>query len=112
MRLLRADEEFQGFRRVTVEAHRRHPLRILAYCILSNHWQFVLLPRAGGQVTDYFRWMAHAHGMRWRRKQLAATSFRLSSSFRLRAAIGSDSDLRLWDVAEVLATHTVQAADR
>jgi hypothetical protein len=76
MRLLRTDEDFQGFRLVIVEAHRRHPLRILAYCILSNRWHFVLLPRADGQVTDYFRWLAHTHGMRWRRKQLAAYPFR------------------------------------
>jgi putative transposase len=47
-----------------VEAHRRHHLRTLAYCILSNHWHFVVWPIADGQVTDYFRWLAHTHAMR------------------------------------------------
>ena len=46
------------------EAYRRHPLRILAYCVLSNHWHFVVWPKADGQVTDYFRWLAHTHAMR------------------------------------------------
>lgn len=46
--------------------HARHPLRILAYCVLSNHWHFLVWPRADGEVTDYFRWRAHTHAMRWR----------------------------------------------
>jgi hypothetical protein len=36
MRLFRADEDFDTFGRVMVEAHHRHLLRVLAYCILSN----------------------------------------------------------------------------
>src|SRR3954465_6567689 len=66
MRLFRTDDDFEAFRRVMVEAHRRHPLRILAYCVLSNHWHFVVWPKTDGQVTDYFRWLAHTHAMRWR----------------------------------------------
>ena len=66
MRLFRSDEDFEAFRRVMVEAYRRHPLRILAYCVLSNHWHFVVWPKTDGQVTDYFRWLTHTHAMRWR----------------------------------------------
>ena len=66
MRLFRGDEDFEAFRRVMVQAHRRHPLRILAYCILSNHWHFVVWPKADGRVTDDFRWLAQTHAMRWR----------------------------------------------
>ncbi len=60
------DEDFQAFQRVMVEAHSRHPIRILAFCVLSNHWHFVVWPQADGEVTDYFRWLAHTHAMRWR----------------------------------------------
>jgi putative transposase len=66
MRPFRGGEDFEAFLRVMVQAHRRHPLRILAYCILSNHWHFVVRPKADGQVTDYFRWLAHTHAMRRR----------------------------------------------
>ena len=65
-RLFRRDEDFDAFRRVMVEAHHRHPLRILSYCILPKSWHFVVWPKADGQVTDYFRWLAHTHAMRWR----------------------------------------------
>ena len=60
------DADFEAFQRVMVEAHRRHPIRILTYCVLSNHWHFVVWPEADGQVTDFFRWLAHTHAMRWR----------------------------------------------
>jgi putative transposase len=66
MHLFAKDADFEAFQAVMIEAHRRHPIRILSYCILSNHWHFVVWPEADGQVTDYFRWLAHTHAMRWR----------------------------------------------
>lgn len=47
------------------EAHRRHRLRIVAWCLMRNHWHFVVWPREEGKVTTYFRWLAHTHAMRW-----------------------------------------------
>jgi putative transposase len=63
--LFAEDADFEAFQRVLVEAHQKHPIRILAYCVLSDHWHFVVWPQADGQVTDFFRWLAHTHGMRW-----------------------------------------------
>ena len=33
---------------------------------MSNHWHFAVWPDADGQVTAFFRWLAHTHAMRWR----------------------------------------------
>src|SRR5208337_4710219 len=60
------DADFEAFQRVMIEAHQRHPIRILSYCVLSNHWHFAVWPEADGQVTAFFRWLAHTHAMRWR----------------------------------------------
>ena len=49
---------FEAFERVMVEAHQREPIRILAYCMLSNHWHFVVWPERDGQLSDFFRWLA------------------------------------------------------
>lgn len=65
-RLFDRDEDFEAFQRAMVEVHSRHPIRILAYCLLSNHWHFVVWPQADDEVTNYFRWLAHTHAMRWR----------------------------------------------
>jgi putative transposase len=64
MHLFRQAADFEAFERVMIEAHRRRPIRILSYCILSNHWHFVVWPETDGQVTAFFRWLAHTHAMR------------------------------------------------
>ena len=48
-----------------IEAHGLHPLRILAWCAMRTHWHFVVWPQEEGEVTAYFRWLAHTHAMRW-----------------------------------------------
>ena len=49
--------DFEAFERVLIEAHKKHPMRILAYCIMPNHWHFVLWPRADGEWTAFVRWL-------------------------------------------------------
>jgi putative transposase len=66
MHLFGKDADIEAFQRVMMEAHRRHPIRILSYCVLSNHGHFVVWPEANGEVTAFFRWLAHTHAMRWR----------------------------------------------
>jgi putative transposase len=66
MHLFRKDADFEAFERVMIEAHERHPIRILSYCVMSNHWHFAIWPKKDGELTDYFRWLAHTHAMRWR----------------------------------------------
>ena len=66
MHMFRKDADFEAFERVMVEAHQRQPIRILSYCVLSNHWHFVVWPEEDGQLTDFFRRLAHTHAMRWR----------------------------------------------
>jgi putative transposase len=42
MHLFGKDADFEAFERVQIEAHQRHPIRVLSYCVLSNHWHFVV----------------------------------------------------------------------
>jgi putative transposase len=66
-RLFGNDSDFEAFERVMIEAHQRHPIRILSYAFLANHWHFVVWPQRDGQLTEFFRWLAHTHAMRWNR---------------------------------------------
>jgi putative transposase len=64
--LFRKDADYAAFERVMLLAHQRVPLRILDWCIMRNHWHFVVWPRTPTQVTEFFRFLAHTHAMRWR----------------------------------------------
>jgi putative transposase len=66
MHLFRKDADFEAFQRAMIEAHERHPIRILSYCVMSNHWHFAVWPEKDGELTDIFRRLAHAHVMRRR----------------------------------------------
>src|SRR5438067_1726188 len=66
MKMFRRDADFDAFERIIREAHERHPLRLLDYCIMPTHWHFVAWPEKEGELTDFFRWLAHTHAMRWR----------------------------------------------
>ena len=66
MKIFNSDGDFQAFQRIVKEAQERVPMRILSYCIMSNHWHFVVWPREDGELADFFRWMTLTHVMRWR----------------------------------------------
>src|SRR5947199_5993891 len=56
MHLFAKEADFDAFRRVLAKARRRHPIGILASCLPSNPWHFLVGPEADGQVTASFRW--------------------------------------------------------
>jgi REP-associated tyrosine transposase len=57
--------DFDAFERVLLEAHLRHPIRVLGYCLMPNHWHFVLWPARAGAMTAFLRWLTHTHTQRW-----------------------------------------------
>ena len=63
--LFRTHADYAAFEQVLQQAHARHPTRILAWCLMRNHWHFVLWPRQDGELTAFVRWLAHTHAMRW-----------------------------------------------
>jgi putative transposase len=63
--LFQKEADYRAFEEVLHEAHERVPLEILAYCVMPNHWHFVLRPVRDRQLTDFLRWLAHTHTMRW-----------------------------------------------
>jgi REP element-mobilizing transposase RayT len=42
------DQDFLAFERVVEEALRTCAMRLCAYCLMSNHWHFVVWPEHDG----------------------------------------------------------------
>lgn len=63
--LFQKEADYEAFERVLEEAHAKFPIQILAYCVMPNHWHFVLRPVEDGQLTAFLRCVAHTHTMRW-----------------------------------------------
>ena len=60
------DADFEAFQRVMIECTSGTRSASCPDCVLSNDWHFAVWPDADGQVTAFFRWLAHTHAMRWR----------------------------------------------
>jgi putative transposase len=57
--------DYAAFVRVLAEALDECPMRILAFVLMPNHWHFVLWPERDRDLTNFCRWLAHTHSMRW-----------------------------------------------
>jgi len=57
--------DYEAFLRVLAEALAQQPMRILAFILMPNHWHFVLWPEGDRDLSDFCRWLAHTHSMRW-----------------------------------------------
>jgi putative transposase len=57
--------DYEAFEQVLAEALQKHPTRVLGYCLMPNHWHFVLWPEADGELTAFLPWLTHTHTQRW-----------------------------------------------
>ena len=44
--------DYAAFERVLAEAQQRVPMRLLAYCLMPNHWHLVLWPFGDGDLSE------------------------------------------------------------
>jgi putative transposase len=59
------DKDYLAFENVIEEAKIKAEIRILAYCIMPNHWHFVLYPEKDSQLQVFFHWLTLTHTQRW-----------------------------------------------
>ncbi|MGB3127679.1 MAG: transposase, partial [Pseudomonas sp.] len=45
---------------------RIRPMRVCAYCLLSNHWHFVLWPENDGDLPTFMQQLTNTHVKRWK----------------------------------------------
>ena len=57
--------DYAAFERVLAEAKQQVPMRILAYCLLPNHWHLLLWPQHGPDLSDFVGWLTLTHVQRW-----------------------------------------------
>src|SRR5690242_215643 len=57
--------EYAAFERALREAHARVPVRLLAYCLMPDHWHLVIWPRKDRELSEFMRWLTVTHTRRW-----------------------------------------------
>lgn len=59
------DGDYAAFERVLSEAQKRIAMRLLAYCVMPNHWHLVLWPHRDGDLSRFISWLTLTHTQRW-----------------------------------------------
>src|SRR5688500_8075499 len=65
-RLFRNDGDYLAFVAAMTEAFRRVPIRILAWCVMPNHFHLVLWPRDDRELSAFMQRLTQTHAVRWR----------------------------------------------
>jgi putative transposase len=63
--LFTKDGDYAAFERVLQEARQQDPLRVLAYCVMPNHWHLILWPQQDGDLSRFVGWLSLTHTQRW-----------------------------------------------
>ncbi len=67
MRLFHKDAEYQALEDILQEVLAVQPMRICSYCLMPNHWHFVLWPEHDGDLPAFMQRLTVTHVTRWRR---------------------------------------------
>jgi putative transposase len=59
------DSDYYAFLTTLVDAMEKVPMRLLAFCLMPNHWHLVLWPPDGSSLSAYMEWMMNAHVRRY-----------------------------------------------
>lgn len=67
-RIFDDDNDYKHFESLLREGKELIDMRIVAYCIMPNHWHLVLCPKKDTDMADFMRWITTTH-VRQRRVQ-------------------------------------------
>jgi putative transposase len=65
MNLFRKDRDYEAFEQIIAKTLVTCPMRILAYCLLPNHWHLVLWPEQNGELAAFMQKLTITHARNW-----------------------------------------------
>jgi putative transposase len=80
--LFAAPLDYRAFVACLVWAMDRHPVRLLAYCLMPNHFHLVLQPTEDGQLSVFMKSLEGMHSKRWHARKSRGTGAVYQSRFK------------------------------
>ncbi len=59
------EKDYFDFEKILQEAVERFDMRLLAYCIMPNHWHLVVHPKQDKDLAKFMGWLTNTHTRRW-----------------------------------------------
>lgn len=64
-KLFSKENDFAAFEGLLEQTQESRPMRICAYCLMPNHWHFVLWPEHDGDLAAFMQQLTTKHVRRW-----------------------------------------------
>lgn len=59
------EKDYLDFEKILQEAVDRFEMRLLAYCVMPNHWHLSVYPKQDGDLAKFMGWLTNTHTRRW-----------------------------------------------
>jgi putative transposase len=67
--LFERSKDYRDFLRILREGLDRYPVRVVAYCLMSNHWHLVVAPVGSALLSSFMHWVTTTHAIRYRQRR-------------------------------------------
>ncbi|MEI8382988.1 MAG: transposase [Planctomycetota bacterium] len=68
-RLFDKPADYAAFESIIEETLAKQPMRICSYCLMPNHWHFVLWPEGDGDLAAFMQRLTVTHVTRWQKNR-------------------------------------------
>jgi putative transposase len=63
--IFRRPSDYRAFLTALEEGLNKYPVRLLAYCVLGNHWHLIVEPKGTLALARFMQWVTSTHAVRW-----------------------------------------------
>jgi len=63
--IFQKEKDYIAFEKILLEGKEKYDMRILAFCIMPNHWHLILYPKTGEDLSLFMRFITHTHTQRF-----------------------------------------------
>ena len=67
MTVFHKDDDYGAFLKLLNQANERISMRLLAFCLMPNHFHLVAFPRNDGDLSKWMQWLMTSHVRRYHR---------------------------------------------
>ena len=104
-RLFHSEDDYRQFQKLLGLAGARASMRLLAYCLMPNHWHLVVWPRSDRAVSAYVQWLSSEHACYFNRTRSTAGHV---YERRFRSVVVQD-DRHLWTLLQYVENNPARA---
>ena len=65
--LFETQADYDAIERIITETLNKCPMRICGYCLMPNHWHFVMWPEGDEDLGLFMQWLSVTHVKRWQK---------------------------------------------